>query len=107
MEASASPEITSYEELHFLEVRQRGYKPEEGRYKSLKAYMGNVKQFDLEGIYPGGSGSRNGFLAPQPLYDQLSPVFQSASDRHVVCSGIVAYYAAEYPLNLPLRELRE
>lgn len=88
LEAGASPEITSYEELFFLEVKQRGYKPEEGRYRSLMTYMGNVKQFDRQGIYPSRNGSRNGFLAPQPLYDQLNAVFQSAIDHHVEFGGL-------------------
>lgn len=88
LEVDASPEITSYEELFFLEVRKRGYKPEEGRYKSLMTYMGNVKQFDLKGIYPGGIGSKNGFLAPPPLYDQLNTVFQAAIDYHFKFGGL-------------------
>lgn len=83
LEIGSSAEITSYEELFFREVKQRGYKPEEGRYRSLLTYMGNVKQFDRAGIFPGGNGYRNGFLAPQPLYDQLNAVFQSVIDHHV------------------------
>lgn len=88
LEVGASPETTSYEELFFLEVKKRGYKPEEGRYRSLMTYMGNIKQFDRKGIYPGGGGSRNGFLSPQPLYDQLNVVFQSAIDHHVDFGGL-------------------
>jgi integrase len=88
LEVGASPEITSYEELFFLEVKKRGYKPEEGRYKSLMTYVGNVKQFDRKGIYPGGVGSKNGFLAPPPLYDQLNTVFQSAIDNHFEFGGL-------------------
>ena len=88
LEVGASPEITSYEELFFLEVKKRGYKPKEGRYNSLKAYMGNVKQFDQKGIYPGGVGSKNGFLAPPPLYDQLNTVFQTAIDYHLEFGGL-------------------
>ncbi len=88
LEVGASPEITSYEELFFLEAKKRGYKPEEGRYKSLKTYMGNVRQFDREGIYPGGINSKNGFLAPKPLYDQLNAVFRSAIDHHSAFGGM-------------------
>lgn len=88
LEAGTSPEITSYKELFFLEARKRGYKPKEQRYRSLMTYMGNVKQFDLEGIYPSGPGSKNGFLAPQPLYNQLNPTFQSAIDHHVEFGGL-------------------
>jgi hypothetical protein len=88
LEVGASPEITSYEELFFLEVKKRGYKPEEGRYKSLMTYVGNIKQFDRKGIYPGGVGSKNGFLAPPPLYDQLNTVFQSAIDNHFEFGGL-------------------
>ncbi len=87
LDAGALPEITSYEELFFLEVKQRGYKPKERRYRYLKTYLGNVKRFDLEGIYPGGNGFRNGFLAAQPLYDQLNAVFQSAIDHHFELGG--------------------
>lgn len=87
LEIGSSPEITSYEELFFREVKQRGYKPEERRYRSLMTYMGNVKQFDRAGIFPSGNVSKNGFLAPKPLYDQLNAVFQSAIDHHVELSG--------------------
>jgi integrase len=82
LEVGASPEITSYEELFFLEVERCGYKPKEGRYKSLMTYMGNLKEFDQKGTYPGGFGSRNRFLAPPLLYDQLNAVYQSAIDHH-------------------------
>ncbi|SHE81124.1 Phage integrase family protein [Mariniphaga anaerophila] len=88
LEAGTSPEINSYEELFFLEVKKRGYKPEEGRYKHLRTYMGNVKQFDCKGIYPGGVGSKNGFLASPSLYDQLNTVFQSAIDNHFRLGGL-------------------
>lgn len=88
LEAGASPEITSYEELFFLEVKKRGYKPEEGRYRCLRVYMGNVKQFDREGICPSGGGSYNGFLAPQSLYSQLNTVFLSAIDYHSEFGGL-------------------
>ncbi len=88
LNVGASPEITSYEDLFSLEVKKRGYKPEEGRYKSLKTYMGNVKQFDLKGIYPSELGAQNGFLAPSLLYDQLNTVFQSAIDYHLEVGGL-------------------
>ncbi len=82
------PEITSYEDLFSLEIEKRGFKPEEGRYKSFRTYMGNVKQFDLKGVYPGELGLNNGFLLPPPLYDQLNPVFQSAIDHHLEVGGL-------------------
>jgi integrase len=88
LEAGASPEVTSYEELFFREVKQRGYKPEEARYRSLMTYMGNVKQFDRHGLYPSRHCCTNGFLAPQPLFDQLNAVFQSAIDHHVEFGGL-------------------
>ena len=88
LETGALPEVTSYEELFFLEVKQQGYMSEERRYKSLKTYMGNVKQFDLEGIYPGGSGSSNAFLFSERLYDQLNTVFRSAIDHHFEFGGL-------------------
>lgn len=88
LEAGLLPEITSYEELFFLEVKKWGYKPEERRYKSLKTYMGNVCQFDQKGIYPSRSNSFDGFLVPMPLYDQLNAVFQSAIDHHFAFGGI-------------------
>lgn len=88
LQAEASPGISSYEDLFYQEVKRRGYKPGEGRFKSLRAYMGNVKQFDLKGIYPGGVGSSNGFLAAPPLYDQLLPIFQTAIDYHLEFGGL-------------------
>ncbi|AYD47377.1 tyrosine-type recombinase/integrase [Arachidicoccus soli] len=88
LEAGTSPEITSYEDLFYLEVIKRGYKPEEGRYKSLRAYMGNVKQFDQKGIYPRGMNHKNGFLAPEPLYNQLNAFYQSAIDHHFAFGGV-------------------
>lgn len=87
LDVGALPEITSYEDLFFREVEKCGFKPEEERYKHLRTYMGNVKQFDLKGIYPGVSGSPNRFLAPPLLYDQLNPVFQSAIDHHLEVGG--------------------
>lgn len=88
LEVGALPEITSYEELFFMEVEKRGYKPKEGRYKSFRAYMGNIKQFDQKGAYPEGLGFKNGFLSPPPLYDQLNTVFQSAIDHHFEVGGL-------------------
>ncbi|MBP7510052.1 MAG: hypothetical protein KA807_19730, partial [Prolixibacteraceae bacterium] len=88
LDVGASPEISSYEDLFFLEVKKRGFKPEEGRYKSFRTYMGNVRQFDLKGVYPGELGSQNRFLAPSLLYDQLNTVFQSAIDHHLEVGGL-------------------
>lgn len=88
LNADGSPEITSYEDLFFQEVKRRGYKPNQGRYKSLRAYMGNIKQFDIYGILPGGVGSSNGFLAAPSLYDQLLPVFKAAIDHHFKFGGL-------------------
>ncbi len=81
-------ELPPMRNFFFLEVEKRGYKAEEGRYKSLMTYVGNVKQFDRKGIYPGGVGSKNGFLAPPPLYDRLNTVFQSAIDYHFEFGGL-------------------
>ncbi len=88
LEAGASPEINSYEDLFHQEVMIRGYKPGECRYKSLRAYMGNVKQFDQKGIYPRGMGYYNGFLRPPSLYDQLNTFFQTAIDYHFEFGGL-------------------
>jgi len=88
LDTGASPAITSYEELFFMEVKRCGYNPKEQRYKSLRSYMGNVRQFDLEGKYPGGSKSKNGFLAPKSLYSQLNTIFQSAIDIHFANGGM-------------------
>lgn len=88
LEVGASPDIGSYEELFFFEATRRGYKPNEGRYKSLKTYMGNVWQFDREGIYPGRTRFQNGFLAPKTLYDQLKAAFRSAIDHHLAFGGM-------------------
>jgi len=80
--------ITSYEDLFFLEVKKLGYKSTEGMYKSLRLYMGNVRQFDLEGKFPGGCAYKNGFLAPKTLYSQLNIIFQSAIDIYLANGGI-------------------
>jgi hypothetical protein len=50
--------------------------------------LGNVWQFDREGIYPSGISSKNGFLAPKPLYNQLNAVFRSAIDHHFAFGGM-------------------
>src|SRR5690606_53537 len=77
LDKGSSPEVNSYEELFFLEVKRRGFKVKEPKYNSFKTYIGNVWQFDLAGKYPGGSGSMSGFLAPTPLYNQLNSTFQA------------------------------
>lgn len=88
LEDGASPEITSYEDLFFQEIKKRGYKLGEGRYKSLRAYMGNVKQFDQKGIFPSGMGHYNGFLGIPSLYDQLNTAFQTVIDNHLKFGGL-------------------
>ncbi len=88
LDVGASPTISSYEDLFFFEVKKRGYKPNERRYKSLKTYMGNVWRFDREGIYPSGTNPKKGFLAPKSLYDQLNTVFRSAIDHHFAFGGM-------------------
>lgn len=88
LDIGSSSEISSYEDLFFREVERLGFKPQEERYKHLRTYMGNVKKFDLEGVYPGVSGSPNGFLSPPSLYDLLSPVFQSVIDLHLETGGL-------------------
>jgi integrase len=88
LEVGVLSEITSYEDLFFLEVERRGYKPKEPRYKSFKTYMGNLKQFDEKGIYPSRTRSNNRFLAPPSLYSQLNTTYQSAIDRHFKVGGL-------------------
>lgn len=83
LEVGSSPEITSYEDLFFLGAKKYGYKAGGVGHVWLKTYLGNVKQFDQKGVYPGDVGSRNGFLAPTSLYDQLNSYFQLIIDRHI------------------------
>ncbi len=46
------PEADSYMDVFLREVNEKGYKPNEPRYKALLCYMGNVMRFDLEGKFP-------------------------------------------------------
>ncbi|SJN49775.1 hypothetical protein [Sphingobacterium sp. JB170] len=88
LEVGASPQVTSYEELFFIEAEKQGYTPGEGRYISLKTYLGNVWRFDCKGLYPSRIRPKNGFLAPKPLYDQLNTIFRSAIDHHLATGGL-------------------
>ena len=76
-----TPSIKSYEDLFFYEVNKRKYRANEGRYKSLRGYMGTLKVFDLEGKYP--NGKPTGFLAPVSLFDQLNEHYQNLANFHL------------------------
>ncbi|MDR0794987.1 MAG: hypothetical protein LBE79_02885 [Tannerella sp.] len=78
----SSPEIDSYEQLYWHEVQQRGYKEDARVRKSLKSVLGNVKRFDLEGIYP-RHHLYHGFLAPPKPYDLLGGEYKTIIDYYV------------------------
>ncbi len=74
----AKPSIKTYEQLFEYEVKKLGYKEPEGRYKSLKAYFGSVKRFDLYGKYPCGKGEKSGFYIKDSSYLKLNGYYQDA-----------------------------
>jgi len=77
----SSPEIDSYEQLYWCEVKQRGYKDAAPVRKTLKSVLGCVKKFDLEGIYP-QPHLPHGFLAPTKSYDLLNDEYKSVIDYY-------------------------
>lgn len=46
------PTSESYEEIFWNEVKRRGYKSNEPRFKALRVYLGNVKRFHIERKLP-------------------------------------------------------
>lgn len=81
-----SPCIKSYEDLFSYEVNKCGYRANEGRYKSLRCYMGALKTFDLEGKYP--TGEPTGFFLPPKLFDRLNEHYQHLANYHMRHGGI-------------------
>ena len=111
LEVGASPEITSYEELFFLEAKKRGYKPEEGRYawKFNKEYQEYISKAEKRGLklafrifFDNGTpdwvyeaGSESTLDAPLSLKNDKQPYY----DDSVFLSKLenfIAAFAEEY-----------
>lgn len=69
------PTSKSYEEIFWKEVKQRGYKPNEPRFKALRVYLGNVKRFHLEGKLPDRK-THESLLPRAPIEAKLSEEYQ-------------------------------
>jgi Site-specific recombinase XerD len=84
----SSPEIESYEQLYLHEMLQRGYKNDDPVRQLLKSVLGNLKRFDLEGVYP-QFNYRNNFMASPKKYDLLNDEYKSIIDHyeHIARSG--------------------
>lgn len=75
------PTAESYEEIFWNEVQQRGYKPNESRFKAFMVYLGNVKRFHIEGKLP--DRKVHGCLFPRkPLETQLTEEYQALVRFH-------------------------
>lgn len=75
------PTAESYEEIFWNEVQQRGYKPNEPRFKAFMVYLGNVKRFHTEGKLP--DRKVHGCLFPRkPLETQLTEEYQALVRFH-------------------------
>jgi len=77
----SSPEIDSYEQLYWEEVRRRGYTDAAPVRRTLKSVLGCVWRFDLEGIYPQPNLPHD-FLAPIKSYDLLNDEYKSVIDYY-------------------------
>ena len=75
------PEVSSYEQLYWREVHQRGYEETAPVRKALKFVLGSVKRFDLDGTYP-QHRLCHGFLAPVKPYDLLGGEYKSMVDHY-------------------------
>lgn len=83
-----SSNITSYEDLFFQEVQEQGHTPESYRFKSLRACLGQLKNFDLYGKYP--DGNYTGFLYVTNGFDNLNDYYKSLAIYHLengMCTG--------------------
>jgi len=76
------PEITSYEQLYWVEIKYHGYKENSSVPETLRSALGNVKRFDLEGIYP-QPNLQNGFLTKVKNYDLLNNEYKSIIDHYL------------------------
>jgi len=81
LDAGSLPEIVTYEQLYWREVQRRGYKEDACGCKTLRTNLGQVKRFDLEGLYP-QRGLYHGFLASPRNYDLLGSVNKSIIDHY-------------------------
>ena len=71
----------SYEEIFWNEVKRRGYKPNESRFKSFRIYLGNVKRFHIEGKFP--DRKVHGCLFPKkPIEALLTEEYQTLVRFH-------------------------
>jgi len=82
LDTGSLPEIDSYEQLYWHEVKRRGYKESAPVRKTLRYILGNVKEFDQKGVFP-GRGLNHGFLAPPKSYDLLVEGYKSIVDHYV------------------------
>lgn len=75
------PTVESYEEIFWNEVKNRGYKPNETRFKAFKSYLGNVKRFHIEGKLP--DRKAHNYLFPKiPVEARLLEEYQSLISFH-------------------------
>ena len=84
----SSSNITSYEDLFFQEVQKLGDTPESSHFKSLRADLGQLKNFDLYGKYP--DGYYTGFLYATNGLDNLNDYYKSLAIYHLengMCTG--------------------
>ncbi|MDC2615771.1 MULTISPECIES: tyrosine-type recombinase/integrase [Bacteroides] len=84
----SSSNITSYEDLFFQEVQEQGHTPESYRFKSLRACLGQLKNFDLYGKYP--DGNYTGFIYVTNGFDNLNDYYKSLAIYHLengMCTG--------------------
>lgn len=84
----SSSNITSYEDLFFQEVQERGYTPENYRFTSLRTNLGQLKNFDLYGKYP--DGNYTGFIYTTNGLDNLNDYYKSLAIYHLengMCNG--------------------
>lgn len=84
----SSSNITSYEDLFFQEVQEQGHTPESYRFKSLRACLGQLKNFDLYGKYP--DGNYTGFIYVTNGLENLNDYYKSLAIYHLengMCTG--------------------
>ena len=82
---SLGPTSESYEEIFWKEVKRRGYKPNEPRFKAFMVYLGNVKRFHIEGKLPDRK-AHEGLFPRKPVETELTEEFdisrKNADDFH-------------------------
>lgn len=88
LDVGSSIEIISYEDLFDYEVKRRGYKPNEQRYKAFRCYLGNVKRFDKTGKYPSRMKPIDKFPTTLSAYDVLNEEYQFVVKYHLEFGGL-------------------